>query len=67
MALKPDLSGQAILITGAARGLGRSMAGKLADCGARLALLDVDEAGGRATAEALNARGAQAFHYTVDV
>lgn len=67
MALKPDLSGQAILITGAARGLGRSMAGKLADCGARLALLDVDEAGCRATAEALNARGASARSYTVDV
>jgi meso-butanediol dehydrogenase / (S,S)-butanediol dehydrogenase / diacetyl reductase len=67
MPLKPDLSGQAILITGAARGLGRSMAGKLADCGARLALLDVDEAGCRATAEALRARGAQVSDYAVDV
>ena len=67
MATNPDLSGQCILITGAGRGLGKSMAGKLADCGARLALLDVDEASCRATTEALRARGAQAAHYTVDV
>ena len=67
MALKPDLSGQAILITGAGRGLGRSMAGKLADCGARLALLDVNASACSATAEALHARGALASCYTVDV
>ena len=67
MALKPDLSGHAILVTGAARGLGRSMAAKLADCGARLALLDVDEAGCRAAAEALTAHGANVLSYTVDV
>jgi NAD(P)-dependent dehydrogenase (short-subunit alcohol dehydrogenase family) len=62
-----DLSQQAILITGAARGLGRSMAEKLADCGAHVALLDVDAAGVQVAAEALQARGVNAVHYAVDV
>jgi meso-butanediol dehydrogenase / (S,S)-butanediol dehydrogenase / diacetyl reductase len=65
--MKPDLSDQSILITGAGRGLGKSMAGKLAECGARVALLDVDEASCRAAAEQLRARGARAEHYAVDV
>lgn len=67
MPLQPDLSEQSILITGAARGLGRSMAEKLAACGARLGLLDVDEAGVRATAEALGATGTRVEHFAVDV
>jgi NAD(P)-dependent dehydrogenase (short-subunit alcohol dehydrogenase family) len=62
-----DLSGQAVLITGAARGLGRSVADKLAACGARVALLDVDETGVRDAAASLRARGAEALHYAVDV
>jgi len=65
--MNPDLSGQSMLITGAGRGLGKAMAAKLAACGARLALLDVDEASCRATAEALRAHGAQAEHFTIDV
>src|SRR5689334_16779407 len=65
--MTPDLSGQSILITGAGRGLGKSMAAKLAACGARVALLDVDEASCRDAAAALRAAGARAEHYAVDV
>ncbi|MEN8238365.1 MAG: SDR family oxidoreductase [Actinomycetota bacterium] len=39
---KRDLSGASVLITGAAGGLGRSLARRFAMSGARLALLDVD-------------------------
>lgn len=46
----PDLSDSSILITGAGRGLGRSMAAKLAACGARIALVDVDAASCQAAA-----------------
>ncbi len=67
MSNQPDLSDQSILITGAARGLGRSMAVKLAGCGARVALLDIDEAGLRATAETVRALRGHADHYVVDV
>jgi meso-butanediol dehydrogenase / (S,S)-butanediol dehydrogenase / diacetyl reductase len=65
--MKPDLSQQSILITGAGRGLGKSMAAKLAECGARVALIDVDETACRTAAEALRAQGARAEHYAVDV
>ncbi len=42
MAIQHDLSEQSILITGAGRGLGRSVAEKLASCGATVGLVDVD-------------------------
>ena len=67
MSLQPDFSGQSILVTGAARGLGRSMATRLAQCGARVGLLDVDEAGCRTAADELRAGGAQVEHFAVDV
>jgi NAD(P)-dependent dehydrogenase (short-subunit alcohol dehydrogenase family) len=43
------------------------MATKLAECGARVALIDVDETSCRTAAEALRAQGARAEHYAVDV
>jgi NAD(P)-dependent dehydrogenase (short-subunit alcohol dehydrogenase family) len=67
MALKPDLSQHAILITGAGRGLGKSMAAKLASCGARLALFDVDEAAVQATAQSLTNGGVRATAWAIDV
>lgn len=45
--------GKAALVTGAASGIGRAVAVRLADEGARVACLDRDAAGARATAEAL--------------
>ena len=39
------LSGRTILVTGAARGLGREIALALANAGARLLLADIDESG----------------------
>src|SRR5712664_3814623 len=37
------LEGKAALVTGSARGIGRAVARKLADCGASVMLTDVDE------------------------
>lgn len=67
MAIQHDLSDRNILITGAGRGLGRSVAEKLAACGATVAVIDVDGAGCAATAEQINKRGGKAFAYATDV
>src|SRR5687767_2490420 len=67
MAIQPDLSGQAILITGAGRGLGRSMAEKLASCGATIAVVDIDAAACDAVCEAIRTRGGSAFSLPADV
>jgi NAD(P)-dependent dehydrogenase (short-subunit alcohol dehydrogenase family) len=67
MAIKHDLSDRNILVTGAGRGLGRSVAAKLAGCGATVAVLDIDSASCAATAEEINERGGKAFPYATDV
>ncbi len=62
-----ELSEQAILITGAGRGLGRAMAMRLAGQGAAVALLDVDAAGCAKTAAEIRAAGGRAADFAVDV
>lgn len=67
MAICPDLSSHAILITGAGRGLGRSMAVKLAGCGATIAAVDVDAKACAELVEELRGRGSNAHAYAIDV
>lgn len=50
-----SLRGRTALITGAARGIGRAIAGRLATAGASLALVDVDGEGAAAAAAELGA------------
>jgi NAD(P)-dependent dehydrogenase (short-subunit alcohol dehydrogenase family) len=63
----PDLSGQRVFVTGAARGLGKSVAEKLAGCGATVAVTDVDARGCEAVAAVIRATGGVALAYAVDV
>ena len=49
----PSLSGRTALVTGGASGIGRAVAGRLAAAGARVVVLDRDEAGAREAAEAV--------------
>jgi NAD(P)-dependent dehydrogenase (short-subunit alcohol dehydrogenase family) len=67
MANYPDLSGRNVFITGAARGLGKSMAQKLAACGATVAVTDLVLAECETVAEEIRATGGQAYAYAVDV
>jgi len=62
-----DLSGRCALVTGAARGLGAAIAGKLGQAGARLVLCDIDAEGLAATAHALRERGIETEHLRCDV
>ena len=62
-----ELQGKTVLITGAARGIGRALAERFGCDGGHIALLDVNADDLRATRTALEDRGITARDYTVDV
>lgn len=61
------LENRAVIVTGAASGIGSAYAGRLAREGARLALVDIDRAKLRAVAAACRASGADALEVELDV
>jgi NAD(P)-dependent dehydrogenase (short-subunit alcohol dehydrogenase family) len=67
MSNHPDLSGQCVFITGAARGLGKSMALKLAGCGAIVGVSDLVLTECESVVEEIRGKGGQAHAYAVDV
>ncbi|WP_237067462.1 SDR family oxidoreductase [Microbulbifer guangxiensis] len=62
-----NIAGKVVAITGAGQGLGRAMATYLAERGARLALLDVNEEGLQESIAQCEAKGAEARSYKVNV
>lgn len=62
-----DLSGRVAVVTGAARGIGRRVAGLLAGAGARVCLGDVDADALEAAVDALRAGGADVTGHVADV
>jgi NAD(P)-dependent dehydrogenase (short-subunit alcohol dehydrogenase family) len=62
-----DLTGKRALITGGASGIGRATALLLARQGAAVAVADLDEAGGRAVAQAIVDGGGRAIFSRCDV
>jgi 3-oxoacyl-[acyl-carrier protein] reductase len=59
--------GRTAVVTGAARGIGKSIALRLAREGAALGVVDVDEAAAKATAEEIGALGVNAHAWQCDV
>ena len=61
------LAGRTGVVTGAAGGIGRAVALRLAQEGARLVLLDLDADGVESTAQAVRSSGGEAFAMAADV
>jgi NAD(P)-dependent dehydrogenase (short-subunit alcohol dehydrogenase family) len=65
--MNPDLSAQHILVSGAGRGLGRSLARHLASCGAVVGVSDIDAAACNETAQLVQGAGGQAHAFPADL
>lgn len=63
----PDLSSQYIFISGAGRGLGRSVARHLAQCGAVVGVSDIDAAACSETAQLVQSAGGKAHAFPADL
>lgn len=62
-----SLSGEVAIVTGAASGIGRTIATRLGDAGARVIVADVNEDGGLSTAERIESNGGMATFVETDV
>lgn len=67
MNVKYDFTGKNVVVTGAAKGLGKAIATTFAQAGAGVVIADFDEVTGKKTAEEMKAQGYNAIFCKVDV
>lgn len=67
MTIAVDLSEKVALVTGAGQGIGQVIGQRLASCGAKVCVNDVDPDTARDSAQAIQASGYQAMDYVVSV
>lgn len=60
------LENKAAIVTGAGSGIGRAIAIKLAEAGARVIVSDIDESGGAETVERIGSQGREAAFFQAD-
>lgn len=65
--MKVDLAGRRAIVTGAARGIGRTIARHLAEAGAGVLLNDLDEERVKAAADAIRRQGGRVVAHAADV
>jgi NAD(P)-dependent dehydrogenase (short-subunit alcohol dehydrogenase family) len=62
-----EIAGKAVVVTGAAAGIGRAIAGRLARAGASVVIADVDEEWGNQAADEITVSGGKAVFTKADV
>ena len=62
-----SLEGKVVIVTGAASGIGRGISSRLAEMGAFVALLDIDDLKGRESAAEIESHGGEAVFLNCDV
>ena len=62
-----ELRGKVVLVTGAARGMGKLHAMNFARAGSRVVIADVDEGGLMNAAEEMKAQGMEVYPFTIDI
>jgi 3-oxoacyl-[acyl-carrier protein] reductase len=67
MKINVDLAGKVALVTGAGQGIGRAIAQRLAESGAKVCLNDINPETARITVEQIRAGGGEAMDYVVSV
>jgi 3-oxoacyl-[acyl-carrier protein] reductase len=67
MKIAIDLSGKVALVTGAGQGIGRAIAQRLAESGAKVCINDINPGTAQGTAETIQAKGGQAMEFVVSV